>query len=86
MITANEIVQRIEQGLEGETRATVEDIGGGNHWSAVVVAAAFEGKSLVQQHQMVYATVKDKMLPIDESIHALKLKTMTPSQAEARGA
>ena len=54
------------QALAG-AQATVKDIGGGNHWSAVVVAPAFEGKTLVERHQMVYATVRDKMLPADES-------------------
>jgi acid stress-induced BolA-like protein IbaG/YrbA len=81
VISQDEIVSRIEGGIEG-AKATVKDIGGGNHWSAVVVAAAFEGKSLVQRHQMVYATVRDRMLPHDESIHALQLKTMTPAEAE----
>ena len=80
MITAEEIVARIEGGIEG-AKAEVEDIGGGNHWSARIVASGFEGKSLVQRHQMVYATVRDKMLPHDESIHALQLKTLTPAEA-----
>ena len=46
------------------------------------LATGFEGVSLVKRHQMVYATVKDKMLPHDESIHALQLKTLTPAEAE----
>lgn len=82
MISAEEIVSRIEGAIEG-AKATVTDIGGGNHWSALVVADAFEGKSLVERHQMVYATVRDKMLPVDESIHALQLKTQTPGEAGA---
>lgn len=80
MITAEEIVARIQAGVEG-AEVDVVDTGGGNHWSATVVSAAFEGKSLVARHQMVYATVRDKMLPNDESIHALQLKTQTPSEA-----
>lgn len=83
MITATEIVDRIQGGIEG-AQATVRDLGGGNHWSALVVAPAFEGQSLVQRHQMVYATVRDKMLPVDESIHALQLKTLTPEEAAAQ--
>lgn len=82
MISADEIVSRIEGGIDG-AKATVTDIGGGNHWSAVVVATGFEGKTLVERHQMVYATVRDKMLPKDESIHALQLKTLTPDEAGA---
>ena len=81
MISAQEIVSRIQGGIEG-AQVDVEDTGGGNHWSARVVAEGFTGKSLVERHQMVYATVRDKMLPHDESIHALALKTLTPAEAQ----
>jgi stress-induced morphogen len=80
MISAEEIVSRIESGIEG-AKAEATDTGGGNHWSVRVVATGFEGLNLVKRHQMVYATVKDKMLPHDESIHALQLKTLTPAEA-----
>ena len=79
MITAEEIQARIEAGIEG-AKATLTDLGGGNHWSALVISPSFEGKGLVARHQMVYATVRDKMLPQDESIHALQLKTQTPTE------
>ena len=80
-ITAEEIVSRIEAGIEGTTSAVATDLGGGNHWRAEVVASGFEGKTLVERHQMIYALFKDKMLPRDESIHALSLKTVTPAEA-----
>ena len=83
MITAEEIVARIESQLEG-AKATAEDIGGGNHWRARIVATAFEGKNLVERHQMIYAIFKDKMLPADESIHALTMKTLTPEEDGAQ--
>jgi len=83
VISAEDIVARIQGGIP-DAEVNVTDIGGGNHWSARVVSPAFAGKSLVQRHQMVYATVKDRMLPHDESIHALQLKTLTPEEA-ARG-
>ncbi|RMG18111.1 MAG: BolA family transcriptional regulator [Planctomycetota bacterium] len=79
-MTAEEIVARIEAGIPG-SKAQATDLGGGNHWRAEVVAAAFEGKSLVERHQMIYALFRDKMLPRDESIHALSLKTQTPAEA-----
>ena len=83
MITAEEIVERIKGGVGADAEVEATDTGGGNHWSVRIVAAAFEGKSLVQRHQMIYATVSDKMLPNDESIHALQLKTLTPDEAQA---
>jgi stress-induced morphogen len=64
--------------LEGIPDATVkiEDLrGDGDHYAAYVCSPAFEGKSRVQQHQMVYAALKDKM---GGELHALALQTSVP--------
>ncbi|NJK37307.1 MAG: BolA family transcriptional regulator [Oscillatoriales cyanobacterium RM1_1_9] len=58
----------------------VEDLSGGDHLQAIVVSAQFEGKTLIKQHQMVYKAVQSKMAT--EEIHALALKTFTPSEWE----
>ncbi|WP_410767203.1 BolA family protein [Haloferax sp. DFSO60] len=50
------------------------------HFAAVVISPAFEGKSLVQQHQLVYDALGDHMTT---SIHAMELKTYTPEEYEA---
>jgi acid stress-induced BolA-like protein IbaG/YrbA len=48
-----------------------------------MVSPAFEGKSRIQQHQLVYQTLGDRMR---EEIHALSMKTFTPAQwAEKQG-
>lgn len=78
MITAQEIVDRIQKALPG-AQVKVVDTGGGDHWSAVVVAPQFEGKTRVEQHMMVKAPLKDKIQ--DNTIHALQLKTQTPAEA-----
>ena len=49
----------------------------GTHFDAVIVAAAFAGKRMVQQHQLVYAALGDRM---KAEIHALGMKTYTPQQ------
>ncbi|MEE9494750.1 MAG: BolA/IbaG family iron-sulfur metabolism protein [Gammaproteobacteria bacterium] len=51
--------------------------GEGDHFEAIVVTPEFEGKSMVQQHQMVYAALGDLM---KAEIHALALRTFTPEQ------
>lgn len=51
------------------------------HFAAVVVSPAFEGKTLVQQHQMVYDALGDHMT---RSVHAMEIKTYTPEEYEAR--
>jgi acid stress-induced BolA-like protein IbaG/YrbA len=48
----------------------------GTHFDAVIVSPAFEGKRMVQQHQLVYAALGDRM---KAEIHALGMKTYTPN-------
>jgi acid stress-induced BolA-like protein IbaG/YrbA len=51
--------------------------GDGHHFEALIVCAAFEGKSRVARHQLVYAALGDRMR---EEIHALSMLTMTPAE------
>jgi len=53
----------------------VEVRGDGQHFEAVIVSPAFRGKSRVQQHQLVYSALGERMR---EDIHALSMKTLTP--------
>jgi acid stress-induced BolA-like protein IbaG/YrbA len=64
----------IEAGLPG---AKVEVTGDGRHFDVVVVSEAFEGKSLIQQHRMVMATVNSEIS--SEELHALSIKTAVPA-------
>ena len=48
----------------------------GTHFEAVIVSPAFEGKRMLQQHQLVYAALGDRMRA---EIHALSMKTYTPA-------
>ncbi len=48
----------------------------GTHFEAVIVSPAFEGKNMIQQHQLVYAALGDRM---KSEIHALSMKTLTPA-------
>jgi stress-induced morphogen len=74
-MTADEIETLIRTGLP-EAEVTVEDLAGdGNHYRAHVVAPGFRGKSRVQQHQMVYRTLGDRMGGV---LHALALTTAAP--------
>ena len=72
MIRPEDIQTWIEQGLECEQ---VRVAGDGHHFEAVVVSAAFRGKSRVQQHQLVYRALGDRMR---EEVHALSMQTFTP--------
>jgi stress-induced morphogen len=83
MITPEQIKTTLEKALPGSTIETQDLTGGGDHWQVVIVSPAFEGKGLVEQHQLVYAALKDEMG--DQRIHALALKTFTPAQWEKLG-
>ena len=57
--------------------------GDGHHFEALIVSPAFEGLSRVRRHQLVYATLGDRMR---EEIHALSMTTLTPTEWAARQA
>ncbi len=80
MTRAQDIQRLIETGLPNARVQVQGD--DGQHFEAVVVCAEFAGKSLVQQHQMVYRALGEHMR--DAVIHALALTTLTPEQAAAR--
>ena len=50
-----------------------------DHLAATVVSPAFEGETLVSQHQLVYDALGDHMTT---DIHALELKNYTPEEFE----
>ncbi|MEB3178002.1 MAG: BolA family transcriptional regulator [Nostocaceae cyanobacterium] len=60
-----------------DAEVQVQDLtGGGDHYQVTVVSSQFEGKRLIQQHQLVYGALQEAMST--EAIHALALKTFTP--------
>jgi acid stress-induced BolA-like protein IbaG/YrbA len=53
----------------------------GRHYEAVIVSSAFDGENRVARQQMVNAVLK----PLFDSgeVHALSMKTLTPTELEA---
>lgn len=75
MLPTPELVkQYIEAGVAC-THLEVE--GDGQHFFAMIVSSAFEGKRPIQRHQLVYAALGDRM---KQEIHALSMKTLTPAE------
>jgi BolA family transcriptional regulator, general stress-responsive regulator len=54
---------------------------GGGHYHVTIVAEIFEGKSLVQRHQLIYQALGDLM---KQQIHALGINALSPSE-ETKG-
>ncbi len=52
-----------------------------SHFAATVVSPAFEGESLVAQHEMVYDALGDAMTT---DVHALEIETYTPEEVADR--
>ena len=75
MIPAENIKAHIESSLPCEYVQVAGD--DGRHFEALIVSTQFIGKNTVQQHQLVYKSLGDKM---KQEIHALSMKTMTPEQ------
>jgi len=78
---AAEVKRMIESGLPGALVDVQDTTGGGDHFEALVVSAQFEGRGLVERHQLVYGALGDAMR---ERVHALALKTLTPAQHQNR--
>jgi stress-induced morphogen len=62
-----------------DARVELKDLTGTqDHWEAVVVSAAFAGKSPIERHRMVFSALEEEM---KGPIHALSLRALTPDQA-----
>ena len=75
MFSADRIKDILQAELPDCTAIVIDDVGDHEHFTARVTSSAFVGKSLVQQHQLVYGALGDHMR---SDIHALALKTFTP--------
>jgi stress-induced morphogen len=74
MPSLEEVKKKIEEGLPGSKVEILDPRKDGVHIKAIVIFKGFEGKSLVEQHRMVYNTVKEEL---KGELHALGLETRT---------
>ncbi|MCB1735082.1 MAG: BolA family transcriptional regulator [Gammaproteobacteria bacterium] len=75
----NEIKAMIEAGI---ANCQAEVSGDGSHFDAIVVSPEFEGKNMMQEHRMVYATLGDSIT--SGRLHALSIKAYTPDEFAAQ--
>ena len=73
MVTASDLRSHIIDGLSSDYVEVQGD--DGQHFEAVVVSPKFTGKNRVQQHQLVYLALGERMRT---EIHALSIRTFTP--------
>lgn len=72
MVAPEDVKRYIAENLDCQH---LEVSGDGHHFEALIVSEAFRGKSRVQQHQLVYQALGERMR---EEIHALSMRTFTP--------
>jgi acid stress-induced BolA-like protein IbaG/YrbA len=78
MVAPEQVQKYIEEGLQCDH---IQVVGDGHHFEAVIVSPLFEGKNRVQQHQLVYKALGDRM---KAEIHALSMRTLSPSEWQAQ--
>ena len=67
-----EIKELIKESLPDAVIEIQDLAGDGNHYSATVTSSKFSGKSKIEQHKIVYNSLKGKMGNV---LHALAIKT-----------
>ena len=72
--TPQELRDAIAAGLDCEW---LKVDGDGQHFEALVVSRAFDGRSRIERHRLVYAALGDRMR---QRVHALSMKTLTPEE------
>jgi stress-induced morphogen len=75
MLEPSKVQELLAQAFPGADIELVDLTGTKDHYQARIVSAAFAGKSLIEQHKLVYGALGDAM---NGPIHALALKTYTP--------
>ena len=75
-MSADDITAMIKEALPDAEIEIIDLAGDGDHYKAIVTSKAFDGKSRIQQHQMVYAALKGNMGGV---LHALALETRIPA-------
>lgn len=83
-MTNGSLRARVQERLEkafGEYVEVRDLTGTDNHFEVRVVSAAFEGKTPIERHKLVYAPLRDWI--DDDTVHALSVRAYTPAQHES---
>lgn len=78
-MTPEQVKARIQEKLGTGTDAEIIDLTGTmDHYQAIVISPAFDGKIMIEQHRMVMGSLQTE---IDSGeVHALTMRTFSPAQ------
>lgn len=83
MLDPKMLEARLKEAMPAAEIQIRDTTGTGDHFEARIVASEFEGKSMIEQHRIVYAPLQD--LLASGALHALALKTYSPTQWQKLG-
>ena len=75
LMRAEDIIDLIKQEIPDANVQLKSLVADQDHYAAIVTSSSFEGKTKIQQHQMVYKALQGRM---GGELHALSLKTQVP--------
>ncbi len=75
MLSTEDVRKLIEQGIPDSTAEVSDLTGTSDHFGVTVISESFEGKSLIDQHKMVQASLGEHLTT---TIHAVDIKTRVP--------
>lgn len=77
-MTPEQLKNRIAQLAPGTEVEVIDLTGTQDHYQAIIVSPAFEGKMMIAQHRLVMGILQKE---IDSGeVHALTMKTFSPEQ------
>lgn len=82
MVNFESVIELIKASLS-DAKVEITDLTGTqDHLGIQIISDSFEGKSIIEQHQVIMDILKERL---KTDIHAVQLKTMTFSKAKDRG-
>jgi stress-induced morphogen len=72
MFDCKVLQKKIEDSLSGADVVVWDTRNDGNHLQAKVIWDGFDGKTLIEQHKIVYAALKEEM---EAGLHSISIKT-----------
>jgi stress-induced morphogen len=75
-----QVTAKIQAAIPDAEVEVVDLTGTDNHLEARVISPSFIGKSLIERHKMIYASVREWI--DDDTVHALAIKAWTPEEGE----
>lgn len=77
-MTPEQLKSRIEALAPGTSAEIIDLTGTQDHYQAIIISPAFDGKIMIQQHRMVMEILQKE---IDSGeVHALTMRTFSPAQ------